>query len=91
MSGTISYNLNENILFDNFKFGESFLLFYQNDTKILHPIYNKFTQRFPKDKSIIFYVGRSGNSFKLGGVSTKFESSILIFWINQFYIRFKGN
>ncbi len=26
MKGTISYNLGENILFDNFRFGDSFLL-----------------------------------------------------------------
>jgi len=64
MTGTISYNLNENILFDNFEFGNSFLLFYQKDTKTPHSIYNKFIQQFPKDKSIVFRVCRKTDSFK---------------------------
>ena len=32
MKGAISYNLNGNILFDNFEFGDSFLFFYQDVT-----------------------------------------------------------
>jgi len=64
MKGAISYNLNENILFDSFEFGNSFLLFYQKDTKTLPSIYNKFIQQFPKDKSIVFHVCRKSNSFK---------------------------
>lgn len=28
--GTVSYNLNERVLFDHFEFGDSFLFFYQN-------------------------------------------------------------
>jgi len=64
MKGTLSYNLNENILFDNFEFGSSFLLFYQEDTKTIHSVYNKFIQQFPKDNSVILFVARNNNSFK---------------------------
>lgn len=63
MTGTLSYNLNGNILFDNFKFGDSFLLFYQEDTKTVQSVYNKFIQQFPQDNSIIFHVCRKSNSF----------------------------
>ena len=64
MKGAISYNLNKNILFDNFEFGNSFLLFYQEDTKTIHSVYNKFIQQFPKDRSVVLYVARNNNSFK---------------------------
>ena len=77
MKGTISYNLDQNILFDNFEFGNSFLLFYQKDTKSLHSIYNKFIQQFPKDESIIFHVCRKGNSFELGFGIRKFSFNLL--------------
>lgn len=77
MKGTISYNLNENILFDNFKFGDSFLLFYQEDTKTIHSVYNKFIQQFPQDNSIIFHVYRKSNSFEPDSRITEFSFNIL--------------
>jgi len=64
MKGVISYNLNKNILFDNFEFGNSFLLFYQEDTKTIRSVYNKFIQQFLKDESRVFYVGRKKDSSK---------------------------
>lgn len=77
MKGTISYNLNKNILFDNFEFGNSFLLFYQEDTKTIHSVYDKFIQQFPKDNSIIFHVCRKSNFFNPDFRIRKFSFNIL--------------
>ncbi len=77
MTGTLSYNLNGNILFDNFKFGDSFLLFYQEDTKTVQSVYNKFIQQFPQDNSIILHVCRKSNSFALDSKIKEFSFNLL--------------
>ncbi|MDP2926099.1 MAG: PadR family transcriptional regulator [Nanoarchaeota archaeon] len=77
MKGTISYNLNGKILFDNFKFGDSFLLFYQEDTKTIQSCYDKFIQQFPQDNSIIFHVCRKNNCFAPDSRIKEFSFNLL--------------
>ena len=77
MTSTLAYNLNGNILFDNFEFGACFLLFYQEDIKTIHSVYKKFIQQVPQDNSIIFHVCRKGNSFKPDSKIKEFSFSIL--------------
>lgn len=58
--GTISYNLGENILFDNITHGENYLLFYVNTNNHKHIIQN-FMRQMANKKSILVYISHKTN------------------------------
>ncbi len=58
--GTVSYNLGENILFDNITHGENYLLLYTNTNNHKHIIQN-FMRQMANKNSILVYISHKTN------------------------------